>query len=215
MNNMGIYKIVNLINNKIYVGSSNNFNNRKYNHFSYLRNNRHYNKHLQQSFNKYGSDNFIFETIEYVKDESKLLEREQYWIDKLDVCNPEVGYNNDIVAGKPPSFLGKKHSEETRNKISKTRKKIMTNELKDRIRNTLIGKPHSLKRKENISNGRKNKGGKVVINLTTNTIFNSINEAGKHYNLNSSCISRVCRNVHGHKTAGGYRWEYYKENSSD
>ena len=62
----GIYIIENLINNKIYVGSSINLKRRKYFHFNYLRNNKHGNKHLQLSFNKYGEECFNFKIIECI-----------------------------------------------------------------------------------------------------------------------------------------------------
>lgn len=54
----GIYKIINLKNNKIYFGSSNNLYKRSADHFSALRKGKHENKHLQSAFNKYGEDSF-------------------------------------------------------------------------------------------------------------------------------------------------------------
>lgn len=58
---------------------------------------------------KYGYSQFKFEIIEYC-DPSKLIEREQYYIDSL---KPE--YNVLKTAG---SSLGAKHSEETKAKIA-------------------------------------------------------------------------------------------------
>jgi len=116
-NKIAIYKIINIINNKVYVGSSKNINKRKSRHFCDLRDNKHSNKHLQNSYNKYGKNNFKFEIIEYIDNENKLLEREQYWIDKLNVCDKNFGYNISKIAG---SNLGNKHSEETKQRISKT-----------------------------------------------------------------------------------------------
>ena len=77
---IGIYSITNLVNNKVYVGSSTNINHRFITHKSRLRNNIHCNKHLQNAWNKYGEENFKFEVIEECE-EDKLTEREQYWID--------------------------------------------------------------------------------------------------------------------------------------
>lgn len=78
----GIYKIVNVINNKFYIGSSKNLNKRFKIHLSELKNNRHNNFYLQKSFNKYGENNFKFEIIENCSKEI-LLKREQYYIDTL------------------------------------------------------------------------------------------------------------------------------------
>lgn len=91
---IGIYKIENKINSKVYIGSSNNIKRRWQKHKSLLKHNKHQNSHLQASWNKYGEDNFIFSIVELCS-ESSLLEREQYFIDKL---NPE--YNQTMIAGK-------------------------------------------------------------------------------------------------------------------
>lgn len=54
----GIYQILNLINNKCYIGQSVDIKNRIYTHIGSLRSNSHFNKHLQNAFNKYGEENF-------------------------------------------------------------------------------------------------------------------------------------------------------------
>lgn len=88
----GIYKIENLINGKIYIGSSINMESRFKSHFGALRGNRHHNIYLQRSFNKHGEDNFDFEVIEQC-DKGIMLEREQYYIDLFDCANRLIGYN--------------------------------------------------------------------------------------------------------------------------
>jgi len=60
----GIYKILNKINGKYYVGSTKNFNNRWNSHKSSLNRNEHTNIHLQNSYNKFGKENFDFIIIE-------------------------------------------------------------------------------------------------------------------------------------------------------
>ena len=76
----GIYRIINSSNGKCYVGSSIDINRRRLEHFSALSHNRHVNNHLQNAYNKYGKDSFIFEVIENLEitDNIKedLLERE-------------------------------------------------------------------------------------------------------------------------------------------
>lgn len=89
----GIYKIVNQVNGKIYIGSTNNFYKRKANHFSRLRANAHSNAHLQASFNKYSQQEFIFTPIEEVKDINKLIERERYWVFLYNALDKSRGYN--------------------------------------------------------------------------------------------------------------------------
>ena len=60
----GIYKILNNINGKIYIGSTKNFNKRWVTHKYLLRLNKHENKHLQYAWNKYGEVHFEFIKVE-------------------------------------------------------------------------------------------------------------------------------------------------------
>ena len=103
MNASGIYKLINLVNGKFYIGSAVKFRKRRDLHFLDLRNNRHHSRYLQNAFNKYGKDNFKFEIIEICEKE-KLIEREQYY---LDILNPN--YN---VCKRTDSRLGVKSTPE-------------------------------------------------------------------------------------------------------
>lgn len=94
----GIYCIKNLINGKRYIGSSCDIYSRWYVHKNMLNKNKHYNEHLQRTWNKYKKNNFMFLIIEKCTRES-LFNREQYWIDKLQVIDDLYGYNKAPVAG--------------------------------------------------------------------------------------------------------------------
>jgi group I intron endonuclease len=100
----GIYIIKNLINNKIYVGSTCvTFLNRIYNHTLDLNRNKHCNKYLQRAWNKYGNDNFVFEILEICyPDKIFTLKKEQKY---LDILHPE--YNICKIA---KSVKGRKMS---------------------------------------------------------------------------------------------------------
>lgn len=78
-----IYCIRNTVNNKRYIGSSIRVLTRKRVHFQKLRDNKHPNKKLQRSYNKYGSDKFIFEILEEFNTYNKKDQfvKEQYYID--------------------------------------------------------------------------------------------------------------------------------------
>lgn len=116
----GIYKIENLVNGKIYIGSSVDISERWHRHSTDLRTNRHGNDYLQNAWNKHGEDNFKFEIIEYINDISILINREQYWIDQLNACKRSIGYNLSPTAGSPYGF---KHTDETKLKQSKLQSK--------------------------------------------------------------------------------------------
>jgi len=93
MNNKisGIYKITNIINNKVYIGQSKDIFIRLRSHKSSLKSNIHFNIYLQRSYNKHGIDNFIFEILEECN-ENILNEKEAYWINYHNSCNKSYGF---------------------------------------------------------------------------------------------------------------------------
>ena len=127
----GIYQILNTDNGKIYVGSAVRLSARKSEHLRDLRRNCHANQRLQHSFNIHGEQAFKFSVLEYVEDKSKLLEREQYYIDTLNACDKSIGYN---ICKKAGSAFGRPCRQETRNAISKANKgKKRTEEFRKRM----------------------------------------------------------------------------------
>lgn len=147
----GIYKIVNLINNKFYIGSAVSLLNRYHTHKNSFVKNKHKNQHLQNSINKYDISNFKFEVIELCSKE-ELLIKEQYYIDTL-----KPDYNICLVAG---NSLGVKRSEE----YKENQRKIQTGlkhvphseETKIKIGLAHKGIKHTQKTKELIREKNKN-----------------------------------------------------------
>jgi group I intron endonuclease len=98
-----------------YVGSALRLRHRVQTHISHLNCGRHHSKRLQAAWSKYGPEAFVFEILEEVEDPTKLLAREQHWIDTLNAFVGRGGFNMLPTAGSP---LGRKHSAETRAKQS-------------------------------------------------------------------------------------------------
>ena len=88
----GIYKIQNIIDGKIYIGSSINLSKRLQNHKIMLSGGYHDNRYLQNSVTKYGIDSFIFEIIELCG-EDELVKRENHFIDFYKSNETLFGYN--------------------------------------------------------------------------------------------------------------------------
>lgn len=115
---IGIYKIENQVNGKIYIGQSINIEQRWYNHRNELNGNRHCNRHLQNSWNKHGEKNFKFEIIEECTLDN-IDEKEIYWISYYNSTNIFNGYN--ISSGGNASSRGVKLTQEQKEYMSKVK----------------------------------------------------------------------------------------------
>ena len=216
----GIYKIVNQINGKIYVGSALDMLDRWNRHKNQLKSKKHHSKKLQRSYNKHGADNFKYETIEECE-KDKLIEKEQYYIDLFDSYNN--GYNCCPKAGSP---LGVKHTDEARKNMSNSQKgksgnrkgKKHSQESKNKIKEARkrqvfskeTGKKMS-KSRTGIFEGRKNPAYNPTPVLQYDLKNNFIKEwkdlvSLKENGFNSKLISSVCRGTN--KTHAEYKWKY-------
>lgn len=123
----GIYRIVNTVSGRFYVGSAVNVRNRAHGHLSALRKGLHANNRLQKAWVKYGADAFRIEILEKVVAVEDLLAREQHYLDELRAC--EDGYNlnpsafrlvhtEQTIAKIRKAASMQRHSEETKAKLS-------------------------------------------------------------------------------------------------
>jgi group I intron endonuclease len=144
----GIYKIINVVNNKFYVGSAVDLKRRKARHFSELRNNRHNNRHLQAAWLKYGEQSFVFVVVEELAADIDLLAAENVWLHEhvgkeycynigVDATAPMLG-----ISGEKSPGWGYKHSAENLKKIGAASKaRVQSDEEKQKRRATMRGKP--------------------------------------------------------------------------
>lgn len=100
----GIYVIQNNINQKKYIGYSRHITKRKYKHLNGLRKNTHGNQHLQNSWNKYGEENFstyIIEICDNSLTNSELEAIETKWVLHFNSHQREFGYNATLPGQIP------------------------------------------------------------------------------------------------------------------
>ena len=108
----GIYVITNKVNNKVYIGQTENIELRFSQHLNMLRANRRTNKHMQNVYNKYGEENFVFDTIYIAEKHENLNHLERIFISLYKTNEQEIGYNK--TNGGEGYFL----NDEIKNKIS-------------------------------------------------------------------------------------------------
>jgi len=93
---------------KYYVGSALIFLRRQNKHLKDLKKNKHHCKYLQRIYNKYGKEILKFYILEEVKDLSKLLDREDYYLQDYFDFDDEL-YNECFVAGSTFGISFKGH----------------------------------------------------------------------------------------------------------
>jgi group I intron endonuclease len=154
----GIYKIINIVNNKFYVGSAVDLKRRKTRHFSELRTGKHNNSKLQNAWNKYGEQAFVFVVVEELNLEADLLAAENVWLKEH--VSKEYCYNIGVDATAPMMGMsgelsptwGYKHTKEAKAIItSASTGRTHTPEDIEKIRQHLIGKPKAAKVRAKIS----------------------------------------------------------------
>lgn len=187
----GIYSIYCKSNNKYYIGEAaasnspkkyrNGFLARFNNHKSKLKLNKHRNSYLQNAYNLYGKNNFIFEIVEICKPE-ECKNIEVSYMDKYQSMIYQNGFN--IKRQSFSNYTGY-FSEEHRRKISES----------------LQGKPRTLELKKKL-------GTKVLqYDLNDNLIekYYSMTEAAKITKISRQSIGQVI--LGNEKTAGGFIWK--------
>lgn len=101
---IGIYKITNLRNGKVYIGQSQNIFDRWKQHRTALNSGHHPNRELQSEWTKFNRS-FRWDVVEYCSLE-ELNDREKYWIEYYDSI--ENGYNQGWVPYKRKKQVNKK-----------------------------------------------------------------------------------------------------------
>lgn len=175
----GIYKILNLTNNKCYIGSSIDLYSRWNKHISMLNKGIHHSPYLQASFNKHGLNNFKIILLETCHKDI-LVSREQYY---LDTIKPE--YNILKIAY---STSGRIVSESTRLKLSLLKKNIPRSKEAS-LKTSLTHKKLGLKPTEECLKKAREAVKKKVINIETGQVFNSLKEASQFYNICNKQLS--------------------------
>lgn len=93
-----VYKIQNLINGKVYIGSSQDVQKRWTQHKNAANNpnNSHYNYPLYQAFRKYKLENFNFTIIGTYNTKEEMEQAEYNYIIQYDSINSQKGYNQTL-----------------------------------------------------------------------------------------------------------------------
>lgn len=150
----GIYKITNLVNGKLYIGSAVKIQRRWIEHRAQLIAGKHHSVKLQNAWNKYGASAFEFAVLEFVEDHALLIQREQFWLDATRSATKD-GYN---VSPSAYSLLGFRHSEASKEKCRLAKLgKVMPAHVLDALRFANTGRKLSPEHREKLGAAQRGK----------------------------------------------------------
>ena len=209
-----VYIHTNKINGKMYVGiTKRNVEQRWHNGYGYTACPR-----FDRAIKKYGWKNFEHEIFADCLTQEEAYNMEKLLIVELNLQNPEKGYN---IA---PGGQGGDMNEETKQKISMSNKGKPKPQswvekrigLKAGEKHPLYGTKASAETKAKMSKSHKKyyethewllePKRKPVIQIETNTVFDSIEAAAQALNICRSSISECCAGKR--KSAGGFTWMF-------
>ena len=148
-----IYKIINTVNGKFYVGSTTNTRERFRTHRHRLRGNKHHASHLQAAWNKYGEEAFVFHVIQEVPEGASLQAAEDVWLAEhvgKPYCYNKSRYSDTPMRGikkEDHPCYGREKSDEERARISEG---LKASYAADPSSHPRLGKQHSDETKEGI-----------------------------------------------------------------
>ena len=160
----GVYKITNLVNGKVYIGASKNIEKRWWEHRSGY-------TAIAEDLKTFGLDSFKFEVLLECP-EDMLCQWERDMICLYDSDDPEKGYNSkydkpyslkisETLKGRPSPRRGRPgtpHTEETKRRMSETRKgKSHSEEHNRKISEARKGHIVTIETRRKISEARKGK----------------------------------------------------------
>jgi group I intron endonuclease len=140
-----IYKITNTINNKIYIGQTNDFNRRK-SQYKHAAKQLEHDQLITKAMYKYGYENFIMEIIDEVNSREEANIKEEEYMVKLDSRNKDIGYNMATGGGvfgltdEIKEKISEKLKEFYSKNVSKIKGKALSEEHKLAISKASFGK---------------------------------------------------------------------------
>jgi len=179
MKTCGIYAIVNIVNGKRIIGSSNGIEARWRNYKSKLNKNKQKNPYFQSSWNKYGAINFQFVVLEECSEE-ELLVKEDLWMSYYKSRNKKYGYNLKSAERQMPS-------EESKRKMSESHKgKVFSKEHREKLSESHKEQEFSEEHRKKLSDARKGK----LLSSDTKTKISNANKGRKHTEETKRKISK-------------------------
>ena len=197
----------------IYVGMTKNSISKR------IENGYQHNARLREAGRKYGWRNFKHEVLESGLSFSAAQDREKHYIAIYNATNPAKGYN--VSYGGKSTFEGLRHSEETRQRMSRAQQgKVKSAETRRRLSESnkgkhsgplspLYGKPKSPETIQKQYDSHRFQM-RPVVQIDTSGEFVaeycSVHGAARHIGVSKQALASCLRGKS--KTCAGYVWKY-------
>lgn len=217
-----IYKVINNINGKIYIGKTEllNAEDRWKEHLRDYKRRKFEKRPLYEAMNKYGEEHFSFEIIEETNSPEESCQKEQYWIEKL---RTYVGYKdckgyNATLGGDGKRYLNldedeviKYYIEEAQFVVKYTAQHFNVDRMT--IKKILI--KNNIKT-FNTDEYQKEFKSRSVCQIDVNTdrllkIFKSYSDANEYMNKSRGASVIRMASYGKLKTAYGFKWMRYED----
>ena len=201
-----IYKITCQVNGKVYIGQTQQTLTQRWKQHCFPSSKGCI--ELHRAIQKYGEDNFTVEQIDCAVDQEELDRKERFWIKHYDSTNKEKGYNIAVGGGAP--MANRKHSDATRQKMSKSHTGL---KMSEEERQKLIKRITGIKHSEERIRKRVEKAQRPVVECDMDgkelKVWQSATIAARETGINRCSIRDCCRGRQN--KAGGRTWKYYEE----
>lgn len=209
---IGIYKVTNLTDNKVYIGQTTNFHQRKIDHFKQSSINQRPIE-LHRDMQRLGTDHFKMELIEECSVDS-LDDRERYWTEHYRLNhklynmvngNPAYSEHNSIIQSE---FMREWNKKQWANPEYRKEKSKWSSELqKERLKDPKYRGDKSRQLKK-YTDSIKKRVAQYDMDGNLIKIYDGVRIAERETGIGSQRISGVANHKQYRKSAGGYRWEF-------
>lgn len=190
-----IYAVINLKNNKIYIGQTKQGYRKRFNQHLYSKNG---NKALKKDIKRLGANNFECELIDIAYSRESANRKEKMWIELFKKTDSVYNCN---IQGSGIDF-----DKKTRMKMSDSKKGA---------KNSFYGKRHNIHsknrmsvwKKENYQRGKHPRAKRIKC-VELNKIYDCAVSAQDELGVDARKTRQVANGEYGRKTSGGYHWEW-------
>lgn len=205
-----VYAHINKSNNKIYIGITSQIPEKRWlNGKGYS-----YNSYFNNAIKKYGWDNFEHEIIANKLTEQEAKNFEKLLIAKFDLNNDSLGYNLTQGGDGIVGYHHTKETKEKLSQASKNMTKESRDKITQQLIGKKHSEEHKEKISIGAINKGTKQVCQYELDGTFVKKWDSLKDIHNDLGILESCISRCCSNKNNSLTTGNYMWRYFSDENT-